>query len=226
MNSPDYAVDTLGREQQPVVIIDDFSSAFPALKAAAASQSFQPRGAFYPGVRAPAQVNYLAERLNLLTSIIKEVFGLTAGMRILECNFSLVTTPPADLAPIQCLPHFDGVDPGRLALLHYLCSEEQGGTAFYRHKATGYETVTSGRFDAYKAALEAEAETLGLPPKRYFCEEDSAQFERIGTVKARPNRLIIYRSITLHSGDIQPDFTPDVDPRTGRLTINTFFQSK
>ena len=37
------------------------------------------------------------------------------------------------------------------------------------------------------------------------------------------NRVLIYRSMTLHSADIAEDFDFDPDPRTGRLTVNALF---
>lgn len=55
---------------------------------------------------------------------------------------------PQSLAPIQRLPHVDGLEPDRLAILVYLSGAETGGTAFYRQRATGYETVDAARFDA------------------------------------------------------------------------------
>jgi hypothetical protein len=32
----------------------------------------------------------------------------------------------------------------------------------------------------------------------------------------------MYRRTTLHSGSLAPDFVPDPNPRTGRLSINAF----
>ena len=48
-------------------------------------------------------------------------------------------------------------------------------------------------------------------------------FERTQTFAAVFNRVLIYRSINLHSADIGPAFAFDADPRRGRLTANTFF---
>jgi hypothetical protein len=35
--------------------------------------------------------------------------------------------------------------------------------------------------------------------------------------------VLVYRSIDLHSADIRPGFRFDTNPRSGRLTANTFF---
>ena len=224
METP-YDIKYIGEEKQPVVIIDDFFSRPDILISEANSSTFEPRGKFYPGLRAQGNVSYLAEKMNLLTAILKDIFGVKLGLKVIECNYSLVTTRPEKLLPIQSLPHFDGLDSGRFALLHYLSSEEKGGTAFYRHRKTGYETITEERFETYKATLEEEAQENGLPPRQYF-NQSSDQFEQLLKIEAKPNRMIIYRSITLHSGYIPDDFNFSTDPLEGRLTLNTFLQDK
>ncbi len=220
-----YIVKRFGREQEPVVIIDSFSSDLGLLRANAATQSYQKLGPFYPGVRAQANPSYLGERMELLTEILKTVFDFQKGVKLTECAYSLVTTKPHDLIPIQCLPHYDGVERNRLAVLHYLSGPETGGTAFYRHNATGYETITEARFETYRSSLTDEAERFGLPSQQYFRGTNN-QFEEIGRVEAKANRLAIYRGITLHSGFIPEDMLFSQDPEEGRLTINTFLSAK
>ncbi|WP_409431965.1 DUF6445 family protein [Litorimonas sp. RW-G-Af-16] len=225
MADREYIVERFGREQEPVVIIDDFYSDPESLIAHATSLPFERRGQFYPGIRAAGNVNYLGERMALLTSILQNEFDVKQGVRVVECNYSLVTTPPHALTPIQCLPHFDGLDRGRFAVLHYLSEAEKGGTAFYRHRGTGFETMNEERFETYKKALHTEAAELGLPPQRYF-NQSTSQFEQVLNVPAKPNRLIIYRGVTLHSGYIPDDLELSDDPMMGRLTLNTFLQDK
>jgi hypothetical protein len=38
----------------------------------------------------------------------------------------------------------------------------------------------------------------------------------------RDNVVLVYRRNSLHSGCIDPAFVPDANPRTGRLSINSF----
>jgi hypothetical protein len=153
---------------------------------------------------------------------IARIFGLSEiSLARVEGDFSIVTTPPDQLQLLQCLPHFDTTDPGQVAVLHYLCRPEQGGTSFYRHRNTGFESIDSARHDRFMAALGADLKANG-PPTRYYMQGDNAIFERIGRLEAKFNRLVIYRSATLHSGDIPPGFAFDADPRTGRLTANAF----
>lgn len=220
-----YQVKRFGNEQEPVVIIDDFSGELATLRADAVSRDYARHGPFYPGIRAPMQPNYLGNRMALLEGILTRNFDCGNGASFAEAAYSIVTTRPEDLTPIQRLPHYDGVDPGRLALLHYLSDDDHGGTAFYRHKATGYETVTADRFDIYKAKLEEEVKAFGMPQQDYF-RGQGKQFELIGKVDAKPDRLVIYRAITLHSGFIPEGFECDPSPETGRLTVNIFLQRK
>ena len=114
---------------------------------------FKPVGIHYPGVRAAVARQLLKPLLHALDPLIRSIFGYEATI-LDDAYYSLVTTAPADLTPIQRLPHFDGVESNRLALLHYLSPEQPGGTAFYRHRTTGFEGVTSERLPVYRTALE------------------------------------------------------------------------
>lgn len=222
--APSVTVTNHGQENQPVVVIDDFLATPERLVDDACARVFTRIGPYYPGLRAPAPAAYLAGVSALLEAILRDVFGMHSGAALVECNYSLVTTPPEQLQPIQRLPHFDTTDPGRIALLHYLGRPEQGGTRFFRHRATGFETITAERFERYRDTLHEEAERGGLPPARYFGSE-SGQFEEIAHHEAAFNRAIIYRGMTLHSGAIPDGFACLSDPRQGRLTVNTFFQA-
>ncbi len=219
--TPSVTILRHGHEQQAVAVIDNFVPRAERLVDDAAHREFTTIGPYYPGVRAPADPNYLTPARLLLEDILREVFSHKQGARLVECNYSLVTTAPERLQPIQRLPHFDTTEPGRIALLHYLCGPDMGGTAFYRHRATGYETVTAERFDTYRSTLHKEADHMGLPPARYFAG-DTAQFEQIAIHEARFNRAIIYRGINLHSGFIPETLTYSANPKAGRLTVNTF----
>ena len=103
---------------------------------------------------------------------------------MISAGYSIVTTRPAELTPIQRLPHFDGLEPERIALLHYLSGAEQGGTAFYRHRSTGYETITADRHAAYDAALHRDVARHGLPVPAYI-SGDTPIYERIARFAAR-----------------------------------------
>lgn len=214
----------VGREREPVVVIDHVLAAPEDLVEAAAQANFgavKAGGNFYPGLRTPAPKTYVRRLHAALRPVIAAAFGLPVeGVVKMSSALSLATLRPEELVLAQRLPHFDTADGGQIAVLHYLCGPEHGGTGFYRHRATGFETVTPERLGPYIAALEAEVATR--PPARDYAAGDTELFEQTGKVEARFDRLAIYRSRLLHAGDMgsSPAFSPD--PRRGRLTANTF----
>ena len=217
-----YTVQFLGEEREPLVVIDDFYTHPDRLVEDASRKTFSAPPPGYPGVRAGAPSEYLMEQGNLLREILTRVFGYTRDANLIECSYSLVTTPPQELYAAQRIPHHDTSDPNLIALLHYLSGPEKGGTSLYRHVSTGYETVRRERLDTYLQTLEREEQQDGPPPQAYF-DGDHARFERIARTEARYNRVVMYRGVLLHSGDIPEgfDFAPNV--KDGRLTVNSFF---
>ena len=73
----------------------------------------------------------------------------------------------------------------------------------------------------YGPVLQREVQRHGLPTADYV-RSDTPLFEQIAAHEARFNRVLIYRGNTLHSGMISADMAFSDDPRTGRLTVNTF----
>jgi hypothetical protein len=219
------SLERIGLESEPVLIVEDVLRAPDALIDYAATEvsfapAWGPQGG-YPGIRAPAPLNYVETLVRSLSPVMEKAFGL-AGVALAraECNFSLVTQPPDALAPLQRIPHVDTTDPLQFALLHYLCPPGFGGTAFYRHLATGFEALTSGRVPAYEAARERElAELEGSPA---YITGDTPHYTQTAAFEAGFNRLIVYRSRILHSGQIHAPAAHAADPRRGRLTANIF----
>jgi Family of unknown function (DUF6445) len=217
-------VERQGREAQPVIVIDNFAAHPERLINDAAMLSFVPVGIHYPGVRAPVARPMLMPLFAGLEDTIRDVFGY-ASTQIDDAFYSLVTTPPSALTPIQRLPHFDGVEPQRLALLHYLSPAMAGGTAFYRHRMTGFETVSADRLPAYRTALDADLVRHGLPDPAYI-DGDTALYDCVARYEGRFNRAILYRGNTLHCAWV-PNIAALVnDAETGRLTANTFLRGQ
>lgn len=222
------SVATHGAEAQPVVVIDAFVPDPHGLREDASFLSFSRIGDHYPGVRALVPEAVLRPIVAALAPIGREVFALS-DLSVVDSFYSVVTTPPDALAPIQRLPHFDEVPPTRLALLHYLAEDERtdeeiGGTAFFRQRSTGYESVDAARLPAYRAALAGDLATHGMPDAGYI-GADSPLFERVARHTGRFNRAILYRSNTLHCADIPPGMALSADPLDGRLTVNTFLDA-
>ncbi len=212
----------IGHEHTPLLVIDNFYPAPDMLIQDAALKTFSANAPYYPGIRAKTPQAYFDPIINGLNEVFEAVFDYHHGQSSLqECFYSLITTPPSRLNMVQRLPHVDGGDDRKLALLHYLCDEEFGGTAFYRQIKTGFETVPNAKFELYKKAVEAEHQRLGPPNASYFNKSDE-RFEKIDEVKAKYNRAVIYFGINLHAV-LTGCKTLSDDPSAGRLTVNSFF---
>ncbi len=211
-----------GTEQQPIVVIDDYLDDPDAMvEIAANGPEFGQMGPYYPGIRSPFPNDQLPILLGPLAPILPKIFGYEGRAGLRECSFSLVTTKPSDLMPIQRLPHFDSLEPGRVAALLFLGKGDNGGTAFYRQRSTGFESVDAARYPQFEAALNHDVGLLGLPQEDYIAD-DSPIYETIAMHEGKFNRMLVYASATLHSGRIPKDFAFHVDPREGRLTVNAF----
>ena len=213
----------IGNEGEPLVVIDHFSGQVEKLRAMGEAAQYDAGGAAYPGIRAQADASYLDIRRELMMKVVQEVFGLRQSIGCQVSAFSLVTLREEELSLVQRLPHYDAPDPGVIAIMHYLDGPESGGTAFYRHKATGFEAITPEREDAYEKAVADEMAALGEPPARYHYG-DSDRYEMIAAVEARPDRMALYRGRLLHSGIIPDAANLSADPKAGRLTVNMFLR--
>lgn len=222
--NPPVSVRQFGHEKEPVVVIDGFSGMVEELRSQALDAEYRDGGAHYPGVRAWAEPAYLDRRRELMFAIMQRVFGFHRGIQMEVSTFSLVTTRPEDLSPAQRNPHFDDTGSDVIGIMHYLLDEDSGGTAFYRHRRTGFEAITPDRAVRYRAAIEDEAE-FGPVPGRYHYG-DSERYELIGEIDSKPDRLIIYRGRLLDSGKILSPESLSDDPAKGRLTINMFLRGR
>jgi hypothetical protein len=221
-----YKFFSVGREQTPVLVIDNFIQEADLLVGfCTANQNFSKVDNFYPGLRMAAPRMYIHAINSYLAELLSNIFGLPqdkiAGGKAL---YSMVVTPPDELEKNQCLPHIDSFLSGDLACVHFLCDSEQGGTSLYRHRKTGYEKITSDTIDHYKQSVVNEG-ALAFAKKSYM-NGSNDYFEQIASIDAKFNRMIIYPSNILHSGNIAPDFKFDLNPATGRLTLNSFIYTK
>ena len=219
--STQYKIEYIGDEKEPVVIIDTYSGQVDYLLSKALTAEYASPGVSYPGVRADTASNYLIVRQELLSDAIYQAFGFKNGVSSASCSFSIVTTSPEHLSPAQRIPHYDDTGSDLLAALHYLKGANTGGTAFYKHRRTGFETITPERAKLYSNALREDDLEYG-PPKSGYIYGDTERFKMIAEIPAKPDRLIIYRGRTLHSGVIPKQFLLTDDPLQGRVTINTF----
>lgn len=219
------SLELVGNKKEPVITVDNLMcNPQDLVNFAAREVEFTPawtsRGG-YPGVRAPAPLNYANKLVRALSPLIERAFPLQRlKPSRADCYLSLVTLSPSQLTPLQCIPHIDIADPFRFAFLHFLCDEHFGGTSFYRHRATGFETINAKQEPIYLRARDRELAEKG--PVADYISGDSDHYEKTATIAARQNRVLIYRSQLLHSGQILPGMNFSADPREGRLTANVF----
>ncbi|ASM49486.1 hypothetical protein PESP_a1358 [Pseudoalteromonas espejiana DSM 9414] len=222
-------VHTVGEEKTPIIVIDDFVNNVDALiNFAVFSQNAREtfctqESDFYPGVRKAAPLSYI-EQLKALAPIINSHFDMADKNEfdVILSAFSIACTEPDELRPIQMLPHFDTPNMNQLAMVHFLCDETHGGTSFYKHKTLGYERITKERLMPYRQAIKQQAMAQKLHKNPHYINGSTVLFEQVYSVEAKLNRVVIYPSNLLHSGNINAANGYACDPINGRLTISSF----
>lgn len=144
--SPTITVRRVGREGQPVAIVDGFHPDPHGLR--------------------PLPPDCLGAVGPALAAVLRDVLGGAGDAALIDASFSIVTVPPVELTPPQRLPHVDALEPDRVALVHYLSpaggGDDGGGTSFYRHRSMGFETISAARGRAYADRLRRDLK--GVPP--------------------------------------------------------------
>ena len=140
----------------------------------------------------------------------------------------MATRQPAELAPLQRLPHSDpraNLERRNYAALVYLFDDaELGGTGFYRwtnreliEQATAMEMDEAGSSATF---LEEHLEMYRQPPQYMTGTNEVA--ELLLEVPARHNRLLFYSGDVPHSAHIPHPGRLSADFAKGRLTLNCF----
>lgn len=225
----DLSIQTLhiGDEGNQILVVDEFLRSPDQVSGLVRESSFVPAPGFherkgYPGVRARLQPQVMEPCIVAINDIIETHFSISPSASRISCSafLSMMTVPESDLGPYQLIPHFDTSKSDYYAALVYLCGEEHGGTAFYRHNSTRYESILSHRSERYLDVCHSEMNTYKRE-QRYFSETDDF-YTKIAFVPAKVNRLIIYKGCLLHSANIKSSKSLNADPRIGRLTLNLF----
>jgi len=211
-----------GEGQNVLLVIDDvLLNPDDLIESAAATPFSAPEATFYPGLNAPLPHAYLHTLLPILRPSLIRAFGIGEGRLLSHAFLALSTMEVEDMVPLQKIPHYDQPDPRCLAMVHYLGRDQGGGTGFFRHIPTGFESIDRTRREAYMQRVASELETLGNRLTGYT-GPDTLNYELLETVEPQFNRLVIYRSNVLHCALVDGARLTD-DPRTGRLTANSFF---
>jgi hypothetical protein len=189
-----------------------------------AAQFEPPKHNAYPGreLRLPDTVT--TALLRTVSPWLNRHFGVT---RIQDAytRLSMVTLAPEQLTPAQSLCHRDRLQakPGMLPLASvlYLFDEPAlGGTHFFRPRV---EDAALMQLLVDSNRMEAALFFQHYGVARGYMTDSNAYFEKVLTVPARRNRMIVYPGMKFHSGDISHPELLSEDPLTGRLTFNGFF---
>ena len=209
-----------GADRNPVLIIDDLVLDPHHLVTQALAASWgPPQGTYYPGPNAPLPADYLPTLLSSLRLSLARAFGIAPHAPLAASGFfALATQPLAHLGPWQRIPHYDQLAPDHLAIVHYLSENQGGGTGFFRHIPSGFESLNDARRDAYLAQITAWLDTQSLS---HFAGPRTTDYELLEAVDFRFNRAVIYPGNVLHCA-LFDGATLSPDPRTGRLTANSF----
>jgi hypothetical protein len=203
----------IGRRGIDVTLIDHVLQDPDGVAALGFAETYaEDRSNLYPGFRAPMPETFSIAFRAWLTPILQRTIDRDTSF------FSVVATASEDLLPIQCIPHYDSTDPNLFAAVIYLCDSRFSGTAFYRHRRTGYEQITAENVDNYKLALNSDMRTHGAPKKEYIAG-DSALFEAIFSSELKFNSAIVYPGSVLHAARIVKPFHPPKDKSEWRLTV-------
>jgi hypothetical protein len=214
-----------GHERQPILIIDNYLRNPESLvKYAEKEARFEASPAMYPGIVSGIPDDYCETFLNTLGPLVGETFGVQVETAYLtSCFFAIITFSAEQLHFRQRLPHVDDYGAGVIAMIHFLCDEFQGGTGLFRHRATGYESLTEAKYKHLQSLIAQDIASTG-PIAPEYMSANNRWFEQTACIPAKFNRLAIYRGSILHSMLVDDKTKLHPNPRIGRLTINTFLR--
>lgn len=227
--NPNAAVELvrIGRRAIEVILIDNALQDPHDVAALGFAASYdEDRSNLYPGFRAPLPESFSTAFRAWLTPILQRN-GVLEDRQTLNRDssfFSVVATAGQDLLPIQRIPHYDSTDPSLFAAVIYLCDTRFSGTAFYRHRRTGYEAITKDNVDNYRLALNSDLRAHG-PPEREYIAGDSMLFETLYRSELKFNRAIVYPAGALHAAWIGKPFVPPRDRSEWRLTVTSLLHA-
>ncbi len=228
-NACHITVKKWGNESSIVIVVDQFLAEPERWRDHAFSDHHFviDRKDLYPGKRSIASIEY--------QQVVKQTFTEQVLPHVVAFResktqphdlgnphvvFSIAAARESNMLPIQRIPHFDSLADYQWAMVHYLFKQPLGGTGFYRHNRSGFESITNDRKAKYFRMLQDDMAEFG-PPDTAFITESTDTFTRVDKVEAVFNRAIFYPSNVLHSGQLSVDISPDQNKP--RLTGNALF---
>jgi hypothetical protein len=200
----------------PVLIVDDFYADPFAVRAAAMKGQFDASIAYYPGMHSRIDTASTRDLCATLARMLSLLGDVRAQPEHFWTDFSIVTTPAAQMLAKQKHPH---TDPTPLAGLVYLNHDFEVGTCFFRHVATGLAVIrTPDEARQYGEWMEIHGEQS--QPATYAVGDDGV-WERLYRVQGRFNRFVMYAGNAFHSIDMR-DVAANPTLAQARLTQRLF----
>lgn len=174
---------------------------------------------YYPGIWSKVTPQYFSFIETILSKIAYHFSLENSKIESLNSNYAIAQTPNEELLPLQKIPHYDGVKNNQLAVVHYLCNEEFGGTGLFSHRKTQLERINSETEKHFSKTAKEEALQAELSG---YINTDNPYYELIAYCRAKPSRLFIYPGNVLHSAIIPSQCKLNNEIAEGRLTITSF----
>ncbi|MBQ4889591.1 MULTISPECIES: DUF6445 family protein [unclassified Shewanella] len=209
-----------------VWVIDNFIADFDALVRYSKEKAyFNPVGAdgtLFPGVRDEMPKPYYQSLSLLIDKLSQQPNGEQFKQhKIAKCWLSKVTLSPLQLNATQTMPHFDSLSAHDMAAVHYLNDQQLGGTNFYRYKGADTLHLSQDDKDIILKMVD-EVKQAAVTRNGYINDSDEL-FEKVFSIEAKPNRLVIYSGNILHSANITNKVEFDKKAPNNRTSINSFF---
>ncbi|WP_105171541.1 DUF6445 family protein [Pseudoalteromonas sp. T1lg24] len=208
-----------GSEHKIIIIDNAFNDLDKIINYANNTAYFQPPGkdgTLYPGSRDEMPAPYY----EAFTTLLGCVFPSSIKHQIARCWLSKITVKPDQLSPMQTMPHYDSLLNEDMAAVHYLSGNELGGTNFYRYREC--ENITLSQSD--EPLIINMLKQHQASKSTGYIEQSNEVFEKVHSVEAKPNRIVIYSGNILHSPSVTKYVDFDKKSPNSRTSINSFFK--
>ena len=243
----------IGDQKYPLLILDNLYRDPEYVRSVALSLPTEPPKSSHPGVSSNFESDISAQQKIVWQYVAKE-FGYTADQSVSRAvfpgiAFMRINRKAENLTIHQCRPH---ADPVRIAGVVYLNlpGQCQGGTAFYRHRATGVEecVLPRNKNDPFEQQFMKLAQERGVfQSYQNYCQEmfrmpymefirsvlttfpriknyptdSNEDWELTRKIEMKFNRFICYPGFMIHSGYYRDEWFGDAIEEQ-RLTQNVF----
>lgn len=168
-----------------VIVVDNFYRDPQAVRSFALSQDFRDGRPYYPGVRSDRRMTLELE------NYFNKLFNAEFDWKHEYCGVFQIMCRTDDS---ESYIHHDSTD---WAGVLYLSEAEGPGTAFYRHKLTGfssYPTMT----EAFRKASELNISQLEVLNMLHADRKDLSKWEIAHQTEFKFNRLVLYPAKHFH----------------------------